>query len=410
MIQPPFNNQTKIPDFVLDKLIQILPGLLRDQRKVCLSPAGSLTKALLSSGFLAGLDIVAVVDRAPERNSEGVFSLPVIHPNALPQSGADVVLVCSLSFRQEILLQLIPGCVSANIEVLDMAETQASATQTAPHLGELLSNIRRLEHIHTLLCQAEIRDLLSEPRLSDPRRVETHGYKCYSQHDEDGILAEIISRLERPIPHRFVEFGVGDGMENNSLLLLKQGWEGLWIEGSPVSCVSIRSNFSTYISNGRLKLLNSFINRDNINDLISSVYSGEIGVLSVDIDGNDYYVWQNISAVNPLVTIIEYNGKFPPPLRWTIDYDPDHSWKLDDYQGASLSALFDLGQEKGYQMVGCNLNGTNAFFVRKDCLTSRFLISNNPADYYHPARYYLTEGYKGMAGHVPSPRPGRFWS
>lgn len=410
VMQTSFSSQTKVPDFVLDKLIHILPGLLRDRRKVCLSPAGSLTRALLSSGLLAGLDIVAVIDRAPEKNSNGIMGLPVIHPSNIVQSGAEAILVFSLSFRQEIILQLIPGCVVANIDLIDMADAQTSVGQTSPHLGEFLSSARRLEQIHTLLCQAEIRALLSEPRFSDPRRIENHGYKCYSQHDEDGILAEIINRLERPIPHCFVEFGVGDGMENNTFFLLKQGWEGLWIEGSPISCTSIRNSFSTYLDSGKLKLLNSFINKENIDGLISSVYTGDIGVLSVDIDGNDYYVWERINSISPLVAIVEYNGKFPPPLRWTIDYDENHSWKMDDYQGASLAALFDLAQKKNYQLVGCNLNGTNAFFVRKDCLTSRFLISNDPADYYHPARYYLTEGYKSMAGHAPSPRPGRFWS
>jgi len=260
-----------------------------------------------------------------------------------------------------------------------------------------------------MACTAEIDRILSHPKYRDPLRLEPFGYKVYSQHDEDGMLAEALRRIEEDVPRSFVEFGVGNGLENNSLFLLKQGWKGLWIEGSPENAKAIRKSFAGPLDSGKLCFSGARINRDNINALISPVIQGDVGLLSIDIDGNDYYVWERIEVISPFVVIIEYNAKFAPPVRWAIEYTPNHVWDRSDYQGASLAALDELGERKGYQLVGCNLNGTNAFFVRKDLLNAQFLVSNNLKDYYHPPRYYLFESYLLMAGHRPDPRLGRVW-
>ena len=152
------------------------------------------------------------------------------------------------------------------------------------------------------------------------------------------------------------------------------------------------------------------ITRENINELIGQRFSGEIGLLSVDIDGNDYYVWEAIEVISPRIVVTEYNAKFPPPLKWSIAYDPNQLWDYSDYQGASLAALAELGSRKNYQLVGCNINGTNAFFVRQDLLKGLFLESPDPMVYYHPPRYYLMEGFRQMSGHRPDPRPGCFFN
>ena len=93
-------------------------------------------------------------------------------------------------------------------------------------------------------------------------------------------------------------------------------------------------------------------------------------------------------------------------MKWSIEYDKNHIWNLTDYQGASLAALAELGDKKQYQLVGCNLNGTNAIFVRKDKINDQFLVTNDLLEYYHPPRYFLTDGYRMMCGHVPDPRMG----
>lgn len=267
----------------------------------------------------------------------------------------------------------------------------------------------QLPQIRALLCLADIDRILKSECFRNPLRLEPYGFKCYSQHDEDGMLAEIIKRISVPVPKTFVEFGIGDGLENNTLFLLKQQWKGLWIEAGVENVDKIRRSFKTIIENKQLVFLETLITRDNIDKLIGSVLKGEIGLLSIDIDGNDLYAWERIEVISPCVVIIEYNAKFPPPIRWSIDYDEKHVWNSTDYMGASLAALADLGKKKGYQLVGCNLNGTNAFFVRKDLVNNRFLVSDNLMDYYNSPRYYLLEGYSLLAGHKPDPRMGRIW-
>lgn len=268
--------------------------------------------------------------------------------------------------------------------------------------------LRTISQLRTLETSNEIFRILSDSRYQNPLRLEPYGHKCYSQHDEDGMIQEIFRRIGIK-NHVFVEFGVGDGLENNSLFLLKQGWTGLWIEGSPENAEKIKTNFADSIKNGKLRFIESFITRENINNLIGSEVKGEIDMLSIDIDGNDYYVWEAIDVISPRLLVIEYNAKFLPPVKWSINYDPNHKWDFSDYQGASLAAMNELSIKKGYRLVGCNLNGTNAFFVRNDLTGDKFLQSDDIMEYYHPPRYYLFEGYLLMAGHRPDARCGRTW-
>jgi hypothetical protein len=159
-------------------------------------------------------------------------------------------------------------------------------------------------------------------------------------------------------------------------------WKGLWIEGDQRYCELIRKNFESVTADGRLTVVNQFVNRENINDIFTeNGFTGEIDLLSIDIDGNDYYIFEVISSVNPRVIIIEYNGKFPPECDWKMLYNKDHVWNLSDNFGASLNALEDLGARKGYQLVGTN--GTNAFFVRNDLAQNLFPMPATAANLYN---------------------------
>ena len=122
-----------------------------------------------------------------------------------------------------------------------------------------------------------------------------------------------------------------------------------------------------------LKAVSAFITRDNINALLSdNGIQEEIGLLSIDIDGNDYWVWEAITCISPAIVIIEYNSRFGAEKAVTIPYQENftriqaHYSML--YYGASLRALYLLGQKKGYVFVGCNSAGNNAFFVRQDLM------------------------------------------
>jgi len=257
---------------------------------------------------------------------------------------------------------------------------------------------RRVNTLAVIERERYVRELLSESRYDDKRRLERFGFKVCSQYDEDGIIQEIFSRIGTGAK-TFVEFGVEDGLENNTLRLLLQGWSGLWIEGDERFVSQITAKFQDVLSNGRLQLRRAFIDRDNINNLIRSSFSGEIDLLSIDIDGNDIYILEAITVVQPRVIVIEYNGKFPPPLSIAQRYNPGHRWKGTDYGGASLSAITKVAARKNYSLVGCGIAGVNAFLVRNDLLADKFQPPFVAENYYQPARYFLWQTY--VSGHAP---------
>ena len=230
-------------------------------------------------------------------------------------------------------------------------------------------------------------DLLTEQRFEDEKCLERYGYKVYSQNDEDGIIAEIFRRIGTT-DKTFVEFGVQNGLECNSHYLLHHDWRGLWIEGSENSVKEVKLRFNPVLQSGQLKVQQAFITKDNINFLIArNGLVGEIDLLSVDIDGNDYYVWQAIDVVNPRVVIVEYNAKFPPDCIWKQAYNQNHTWDGSDWQGASLKAFEKLGRSLGYRLVGTNISGVNAFFVRRDLAGDLFMEPDTAEALYNPARF-----------------------
>lgn len=204
---------------------------------------------------------------------------------------------------------------------------------------------------------------------SDSASLSSFEFKVFSQWGEDGIIQHLIHQIE--IPNKvFIEFGVQDYTEANTrFLLINDNWSGLIIDSgkSDINFIKRDDIYWRY----ELKAVHSFITRDNINQLIAqNIKEKDIGLLVVDIDGNDYWVWKAIDAVKPRIVICEYNGIFGCENFITIPYEEKfirskkHSSNL--YWGASLPALCLLAQEKGYVFVGCNSNGNNAFFIRND--------------------------------------------
>jgi hypothetical protein len=234
-------------------------------------------------------------------------------------------------------------------------------------------------------------------RLANPLFLEKFGFKVYSQNDEDGIIEEIFNRIGEA-SRTFVEFGVENGLECNSHYLLHKGWKGVWIEGSQRAVKEIQALFKKPLQNGRLVVVNGFIKKSNIDELIEmGMKAGgeegknpmDIDLLSIDIDGNDYWVWQEIKCVNPRVVVIEYNAKFPPNFEWIMEYNDNHVWQGDDEQGASLKALELLGRDLGYQLVGTNMGGSNAFFVRMDLAGELFFTPPTSEKLYNPTRWMM---------------------
>ena len=256
-----------------------------------------------------------------------------------------------------------------------------------------------MKKVHQLLIHMEIDRLRGGSRYHDPKNLVPFGGKLYSQNDEDGIVQEIFRRIGET-NKTFVEFGIGDGLECNTLSLLFNDWRGLWIDASTKSVSNIKKYFSDIINAGNLRIVESFITTDNINEIVSAnVQHNEIDLLSVDIDGNDYHILNAITCISPRVIIIEYNAKFSPPTLFCMDYDEYHTWDADDCFGVSLKFLEINLDRKGYHLVGCSLTGVNAFFVRKDLVADKFLQPFSAEYHYEPARYHLS-GYS--SGHPAS--------
>jgi hypothetical protein len=229
-------------------------------------------------------------------------------------------------------------------------------------------------------------------------RLQRHEHKAYSQNGEDGIIAEIFRRIGTTNKY-FVEFGVGDGMENNTAFLLLQGWQGAWIEGSTASAIAIRKTFAKMIGEKRLHLQNAFITAENIESLFANAaVPEEIDLCSIDIDGNDYWVWKAITRTKPRVVVIEYNSTFPASTEWIKPYNPTWTWDGTTAFSASLKSLERLGTDKGYALVGCDFRGVNAFFVRHDLVGDRFHAPFTAEEHYETPKYFLQR----IAGHPRS--------
>jgi hypothetical protein len=250
--------------------------------------------------------------------------------------------------------------------------------------------------------QRQIDDL--RDRYSGDKRLEPAGYKVFSQGDEDGVIAEIFRRIGTT-DRRFVEFGCGDGLENNTAYLLFQGWSGLWLDAMESNERILRWRWKDEIAQGKLKFQRTTVTASNIDSLLAAGgMSGSIDLLSLDIDSNDYHVWKAITAIQPRVVCIEYNAKFRPPVEWVMPRDDAYVWNGTDRMGASLSAMTKLGSEKGYALVGCDIIGGNAFFVREDLAKGHFAEPFTAENHYQPPRYYLTYGF--FAGHPVERPPG----
>lgn len=251
------------------------------------------------------------------------------------------------------------------------------------NLHNVFRRLDSLDRASRLLAGYHARALypcLLENMPSPPgSQLHPHEFRVYSQHGEDGILLHIFSRIGVDTK-RFVEFGVEDGTECNAAnLVVNFGFSGLMLDGSQENVQRGRNFYAATLgpSANRLAFQQSWITAENINAVIeSNGIGGPIDLLSIDIDGNDYWVWKAVHAVDPRVVVIEYNAGFGPTRSVTIPYAPEFDrWRVHRsgfYFGASLAALEKLGSEKGYSLIGCDSSGANAFFVKRSIADGLF--------------------------------------
>ena len=262
------------------------------------------------------------------------------------------------------------------------------------------------EHHRAVLRAADRQLLLTARTLGEAlrarrsiRHLSDVEFKVYSQMGEDGIIEWLVQNL--PIrAERFVEFGVGDYTESNTRYLMRnRNWSGLVLDASARHIETITGDEIFWKHD--LTARSAFITRETIDDILArSGHTGEIGLLSIDIDGNDYWVFDAIDAVRPDIVICEYNAILGDRHALTIPYDPAFqraiahpSWL---YFGASIRALEHAAARKGYRLVGSNGAGHNAFFVRAE-LESLLAIEDRRA---LPSLFRESRNEDGSLSHV----------
>jgi hypothetical protein len=224
---------------------------------------------------------------------------------------------------------------------------------------------RHLETTLLLLGKQMAWQVAAMPANIDLRRV---GFKVFSQFDEDGIIQYLIHKV--PIKNKtFIEFGVENFEESNTrFLLMNDHWQGMVLDASAPDIRYIQQDKIYWQYDLQAKC--TWITRENINALLQTSGFGEdVGLLSIDIDGNDYWIWEAIESIRARIVIIEYNSLFglrPISVPYQEDFERSAAHSSNLYYGSSLAALHHLAAKKGYLLVGSNVLGHNAFFVRSD--------------------------------------------
>jgi hypothetical protein len=207
-------------------------------------------------------------------------------------------------------------------------------------------------------------------------RIHDTGFKVYSQTDEDGILLYLLSVIGFRT-RLCVEICAGDGREcNTANLIINHGFHGLLIDGNQELVDRGRLFYSTHPATYVFPptFIQAWITRCNVNQIIeSNGFSGSVDVLSLDLDGVDYWIWEAIDVIRPRIVVLEYQDILGPDLSLTVPYSDDFSGYaasatagMPDFAGASLRAFVKLAQRKGYRLVATNKLGYNAFFVHQD--------------------------------------------
>jgi hypothetical protein len=198
----------------------------------------------------------------------------------------------------------------------------------------------------------------------EPPDLTAFELRVFSQNGEDGVIGEILRRIG-VAGGTFVEFGVQDGTEGNTVFLAQVlGFSGAYLEADDAMFAALERRFS---ANPRVRTLHAAVEPDTIEALFAQVgVPEEPDVLSIDVDGNDYWIWRALTAYRPRVVIVEYNGSLDPRSGRVMPYTPGFRWDHTSGYGASLGALEALAGEKGYRLVHTESAGVNAFFVRED--------------------------------------------
>jgi hypothetical protein len=264
-------------------------------------------------------------------------------------------------------------------------------------LGELMAVTDELDSLRAQVGRLQAAQLAGLA----PGDVRAAEFSVFSQFGEDGIIQHLLRHV--PVENDvFVEFGVADYSESNTrFLLVNDNWRGLILDGGTGHQEFLRRTGLDW--RHHIDALSAFVDRDNIDGLIRGAgIEGDIGLLSIDIDGNDLWVLERIAAVAPRILVVEYNATFGPEAAVTVPYDPGfqrtaaHPSNL--YWGASIAGLEAVARKRGFTLVAGNRAGNNVFFVRDDVLGDLQPLS--AAEAWAPSRFRESRGADGALTYV----------
>ncbi len=335
--------------------------------------AGNVAGFLLKHTTRPGINVSYICDNERSKWNSDFMGFRVFSPEHLIEEPVDKVIV-AVKKEDDIFTQL----VSMGIDVTDIILFNEEKSGYFPSEVDSLFRIPKKsleDDIFTIISSLnDIKEMIGRiecRQIESLERIEKSEFKVFSQNREDGIIQYLIRHISIS-DKRFIEFGVQNYVESNTrFLLLNNNWTGMIIDGDPDNINYIK-NDDIYMKYN-LTAINAFISAENINSLIEeSGFGGHIGLLSIDIDGNDYWVWEAINVVDPDIVICEYNPRFGCEKAVTIPYDPEWTrYKVSYtgvYFGASIKALEKLGNKKGYALVASDSHGANLFFVKKTLL------------------------------------------
>ena len=235
------------------------------------------------------------------------------------------------------------------------------------YLSFILKRIFSEEFQKELILNAKVVSLKNR-NIKKIKNLSEVEFQVYSQWGEDGIIDWLINKFPE-IPKNFLEIGTQDYKESNTrFLLINRNWDGFLIEADKAAVKDIKSQRIFW--KHRLKVKNEFITKDNINNIINRInVPKKLGLLSLDIDGVDYWVLKELSVLDPSIIICEYNSLFGQKKSVTVPYKKNYTRTEEHYSnlyyGASIKAFIDLMKKKNYFLLGTNSAGNNAFFIKK---------------------------------------------
>jgi hypothetical protein len=263
-----------------------------------------------------------------------------------------------------------------------------------------------MDRVQASLHQILLNQELEKIKKIHTQRLELFGWSGGSQNGEDGIIQEIFSRIGTGT-RTFAEIGVGNGLQNNTVYLLNQGWCGFWIDGNMEKCAYIQSKFKSHLSEKRLGLRYAMVNKENVHDLFTNLaVPKDFDLLSIDVDGNDYHILKALDYYRPRVVVVEYNGLYRPPARVMQDYDPSYSYNPSTYVGTSLWSFKDLMNSRGFGLVATDIVGINAFFVNYAEIENKFVDVDSLSLYNSPRTQLAWGGAFGVGAPLTPFMPG----